>query len=101
MKNDNNNNLKEKINDNGWSNIKIFKLKRKLIELKIYRYLHREAGSYYKKFHQKLFLPQTTIMTIATGTLFTSLSGKISDDQRYWINFGVSFLTLIGSILSV
>jgi hypothetical protein len=101
MNNDNKLKTEKKNNDNGWTNLKLFKLKRKLVELKIYRYLHREAGSYYKKLHQKLFLPQTTIMTVATGTLFTSLSGKISDEQRYWINFGVSFITLIGSILSI
>lgn len=87
--------------NNGWNNFKIIQLKRKLIELKIHRYLHKEAGSYYKKLHQKLFLPQTTIMTISSGTLFVSLSGQISDSNRYWINVFVSFLTLIGTVLSV
>jgi hypothetical protein len=87
--------------NNGWNNLKIWQLKRKLTELKIYRYLHKEAGNYYKKLHQKLFLPQTTIMTISSGTLFVSLSGQISDSNRYWINVFVSFLTLIGTVLSV
>jgi hypothetical protein len=76
-------------------------LRRKMVELKIYRYLHKEAGSYYKKLHKQLFLPQTTIMTISSGTLFISLTDKITDSGRYWINLFVSFLTLIGTILSV
>jgi hypothetical protein len=87
--------------DNGWTDYKIKQLKRKAIELKIYQYIHQDAGSYYKKLHQKLFLPQTSIMTIASGTLFVSLSDKISPTGRYWINMCVSFLTLIGSVLSV
>ena len=87
--------------DNGWNDIKIKQLKRKREELKIYQYLHKDAGTHYKKLHQFLFLPQTTIMTIATGTLFISLSDKIGNNGRYWINIFVSFLTLIGSILSV
>jgi hypothetical protein len=87
--------------DNGWTDYKIKQLKRKAIELKIYQYIHRDAGTYYKKLHQKLFLPQTSIMTIASGTLFISLSDKISATGRYWINLFVSFLTLIGSVLSV
>jgi hypothetical protein len=87
--------------DNGWTDYKIKQLKRKVIELKIYQYIHRDAGTYYKKLHQKLFLPQTSIMTIASGTLFISLSDKISATGRYWINLFVSFLTLIGSVLSV
>ncbi len=87
--------------DNGWTDFKIKQLKRKAIELKIYQYIHRDAGTYYKKLHQKLFLPQTSIMTIASGTLFVSLSDKITPTGRYWINLFVSFLTLIGSVLSV
>jgi hypothetical protein len=87
--------------NNGWNNVKILQLRRKMIELKIYRYLHKEAGTYYKKLHQKLFLPHTTIMTVASGTLFVSLSSSVSDNNRYWINLFVSFLTLIGTILSV
>jgi len=87
--------------DNGWNNHKIKQLKRKCEELKIYQYLHNDASSYYKKLHQTLFLPQTSIMTISTGTLFISLSDKINDISRYWINVFVSFLTLIGSVLSV
>ena len=87
--------------DNGWNDLKIKQLKRKREELKIYQYLHKDAGTHYKKLHQFLFLPQTTIMTIATGTLFISLSDKIGNNGRYWINIFVSFLTLIGSILSV
>ena len=87
--------------NNGWNNYKIIQLKRKMIELKIYRYLHKAAGTYYKNLHQKLFLPHTTIMTIASGTLFVSLSSQVSDANRYWINLFVSFLTLLGTILSV
>lgn len=87
--------------NNGWNNYKILQLKRKMIELKIYRYLHKAAGTYYKKLHQTLFLPHTTIMTIASGTLFVSLSSQVSDSNRYWINLCVSFLTLLGTILSV
>ena len=87
--------------DNGWNNHKIRQLKRKCEELKIHQYLHNDASSYYKKLHQNLFLPQTSIMTITSGTLFISLSDKINDASRYWINVFVSFLTLIGSILSV
>lgn len=87
--------------NNGWNNYKILQLKRKMIELKIYRYLHKAAGTYYKNLHQKLFLPHTTIMTIASGTLFVSLSSQVSDTNRYWINLFVSFLTLLGTILSV
>jgi hypothetical protein len=87
--------------DNGWTDYKIKQLRRKAIELKIYQYIHQDAGSHYKKLHQKLFLPQTSIMTIASGTLFVSLSDKISATGRYWINMCVSFLTLIGSVLSV
>ena len=83
------------------TNNKIKQLKRKCEELKIYQYLHNDASSYYKKLHQTLFLPQTSIMTISTGTLFISLSDKINDISRYWINVFVSFLTLIGSVLSV
>ncbi len=87
--------------DNGWNDYKIKQLKRKCQELKIYQYLHKDASSYYKKLHQKLFLPQTSIMTISTGTLFVSLSDKVSDVNRYWINLFVSFFTLIGSVLSI
>lgn len=87
--------------DNGWNSHKIRQLKRKSEELKIYQYLHNDASSYYKKLHQNLFLPQTSIMTITSGTLFISLSDKINDISRYWINVFVSFLTLIGSVLSV
>ena len=87
--------------NNGWNDIKIMQLRRKMVELKIYRYLHKEAASYYKRLHQKLFLPQTTIMTIASGTLFVSLTDKINNNGRYWINMFVSFLTLLGSILSI
>jgi hypothetical protein len=87
--------------DNGWNNYKVKQLQKKAVELKIYQYLHRDAGTYYAKLHQKLFLPQTSIMTIASGTLFISLSDKISDNGRYWVNVFVSFLTLIGSVLSV
>jgi len=105
--NNNNNNILTKdacvqvIIDNGWNNYKIKQLKKRGEELKIYQYLHKDASTYYKKLHQKLFLPQTSIMTIATGTLFISLSDKIGDNGRYWINVFVSFLTLIGSVLSV
>lgn len=99
---DNNKDASIQVNiDNGWTDYKIKQLKRKAIELKIYQYIHQDAGSYYKKLHQKLFLPQTSIMTIASGTLFVSLSDKISPTGRYWINMCVSFLTLIGSVLSV
>ena len=87
--------------DNGWNSNKVKQLQKKAVELKIYQYLHRDAGTYYAKLHQKLFLPQTSIMTIASGTLFISLSDKISDNGRYWVNVFVSFLTLIGSVLSV
>jgi len=91
----------QSIINNNWNEIKIMQLRRKMVELKIYRYLHKEAGSYYKKLHKQLFLPQTTIMTISSGTLFISLTDKITDSGRYWINLFVSFLTLIGTILSV
>ena len=87
--------------NNNWNEIKIMQLRRKMVELKIYRHLHKEAGNYYKKLHKHLFLPQTTIMTISSGTLFISLTDKINDSGRYWINLFVSFLTLIGTILSV
>ncbi len=87
--------------NNNWNDLKIMQLRRKMVELKIYHYLHKEAGNYYKKLHKRLFLPQTTIMTISSGTLFISLTDKINDSGRYWINLFVSFLTLIGTILSV
>jgi hypothetical protein len=87
--------------ENGWNSNKVKQLQRKVVELKIYQYLHRDASTYYSKLHQKLFLPQTSIMTVASGTLFISLSDKITDSGRYWVNVFVSFLTLIGSVLSV
>ena len=105
--NNSNNNSKSEIgiqsviNNNNWNDIKIMQLRRKMVELKIYHYLHKEAGNYYKKLHKQLFLPQTTIMTVSSGTLFISLTDKINDSGRYWINLFVSFLTLIGTILSV
>jgi hypothetical protein len=87
--------------NNGWTDLNVIQMKRKMGELKIYIHLHKEVGNYYTTLHKRLFLPQTTIMTIASGTLFVSLTDKIGNNGRYWINMFVSFLTLIGSILSI
>ena len=87
--------------NNGWTDLNVIQMKRKMGELKIYIHLHKEAGNYYTTLHKRLFLPQTTIMTVASGTLFVSLTDKIGNNGRYWINMFVSFLTLIGSILSI
>lgn len=86
---------------NGWTDRKVNQLKKKMDQLKILRYLHKKVSSDYSKLNDGLSLPNITIEAIISASLFVSLSEKVSDDARFWINMILGILALIGTILGI
>jgi hypothetical protein len=86
---------------NGWTDRKVSQLKKKMDQLKILRYLHKKVSSDYSKLNDGLSLPNITIEAIISASLFVSLSEKVSDNARFWINMILGILALIGTILGI
>lgn len=87
--------------NNGWTEKKVKQLKKKMDQLKILRYLHKKVASDYSRLNDILSLPNITIEFLVGGTLFASLSEKISDDARFWLNLILGLIAMIGGIFGV
>jgi len=87
--------------NNGWTDRKVKQLRKKMDQLKILRYLHKKVAGHYTWLNDILSLPNITIEAVVSASLFVSLSEKVSDDGRFWINMVLGFIALIGTILGV
>jgi hypothetical protein len=86
---------------NGWTDRKVSQLKKKMDQLKILRYLHKKVAGHYSKLNDILSLPNITIEAIISASLFVSLSEKVNENARFWINMTLGFIALIGTILGI